>query len=95
MSVSFGNIFDTKISTVIQKSDFVEKWLINKDQIEICRDCEFRYNCMDCRAYLEDPSNNYSKPLKCGYSPYTNVWEEWSVNPLKNVAKTHYNLENI
>ena len=28
----------------------------------------------DERAYLTEPSNIYSKPLKCGYNPYTGEW---------------------
>jgi hypothetical protein len=32
----------------------------------------------------------YSKPLECGYNPYTCEWEEWSTNPLKQKAIEHY-----
>jgi len=28
----------------------------------------------DKRAYLTEPENIYSKPLKCGYNPYTGEW---------------------
>lgn len=34
----------------------------------------------------------YSKPLKCGYNPYTNVWEEWSTNPVKEDAIAFYGM---
>lgn len=37
--------------------------------------CEFRYICIDCRAYLVAPENIYSKPQKCGYDPFTNKWK--------------------
>ncbi len=37
----------------------------------------------------------YSKPLKCGYNPYTNVWEEWSINPLKQKAIDYYNMSKL
>jgi hypothetical protein len=59
----------------------------------VCKDCEFRYICTDCRAYLEDPYNEYSKPLKCGYDPYTGEWSEWSTNPLKQAAIKYYGME--
>ena len=43
----------------------------------LCKDCELRMVCTDCRAYTTDPSDMYSKPLKCGYDSYTNNWENW------------------
>ncbi|NIG32274.1 grasp-with-spasm system SPASM domain peptide maturase, partial [Enterobacter sp. Ap-916] len=33
-----------------------------------------------------------SKPLKCGYNPYTGEWEEWSINPLKQKAIKYYGM---
>jgi radical SAM protein with 4Fe4S-binding SPASM domain len=49
-------------------------WEITKNQIEICKDCELRYICQDCRAYTIDENNKYSKPLKCKYDQYQAVW---------------------
>ncbi len=51
--------------------------------------------CTDCRAYVEDPNDNLSKPLKCGYDPYTGKWEEWSTNPLKKTAMKHYGFDTL
>ena len=34
--------------------------------IDICKDCELRYACSDCRAYRVAESM-VSKPLKCSY----------------------------
>jgi hypothetical protein len=48
--------------------------------------------CSDCRAYVENPNDLYSKPLKCGYDPYTTKWEEWSTHPLKQDAINYYGL---
>lgn len=79
----------------LEHPDFKKYWYIHKDQIEVCKDCEFRYICTDCRAYLEDPDNLYSKPLKCGYDPYTCEWEEWSTNPLKQQAIEYYGMQEL
>lgn len=68
---------------------------ITKDKITGCKDCEFRYICTDCRAYIEEPEDIYSKPLKCGYDPNTGEWEDWSKNPLKEQAITHYKLKEL
>ncbi|MBB6368966.1 grasp-with-spasm system SPASM domain peptide maturase [Chryseobacterium shigense] len=88
MAESFGNINDISLEKAVTAPGFKKYWNITKDKIEVCKDCEFRYICTDCRAYTE---RNYinsdgldiSKPLKCGYDPYTGKWETWSKNPLK------------
>lgn len=100
MPQSFGNINNTTLEEALQHPDFKKYWNLTKDQIEVCKDCEFRYICTDCRAYTERSHTNEegldtSKPLKCGYNPYTGEWEEWSTHPLKQKAIQYYELENI
>lgn len=95
MTESFGNIKDTTLAEAIEKPGFKKYWDINKDKIHVCKDCEFRYICTDCRAYVEDPADILSKPLKCGYNPYTGEWSEWSTNPLKQKAIDFYGMREI
>jgi SPASM domain peptide maturase of grasp-with-spasm system len=92
MRTSFGNVEDIMLAESLKMTHFKKYWKLTKDHIKICRDCEFRYVCTDCRAYLEDPEDDYSKPLKCGYNPYTNKWDDWSKNPLKRSAIDYYKL---
>lgn len=75
MKNSFGKVGKTSIIDILKDPVFTNVWNINKDQIKICKDCEFRSICTDCRAYLQTPSDIYSKPLKCAYNPYTAIWE--------------------
>ncbi len=93
MKDSYGNIRDRSLLEAIQAPGFKEKWGISKDHISVCRDCEFRYACSDCRAYLENPDDAFSKPLKCGYDPYSATWNEWRENPAKIVATKLYGIE--
>jgi len=95
MPTSYGNIKTTDLETALEHKRFKRYWDINKDQIYTCKDCEFRYVCIDCRAYTENPEDEYSKPLKCGYNPYTNIWEEWSTNPLKQKTIEHYGIKKL
>lgn len=95
MQQSYGNIQDTGLHQAIESAGFQQAWHITKDQIATCRDCEFRYLCSDCRAYVEHPRDPYSKPLKCGYNPYTTEWEEWSQHPLKQETITYYGLQEL
>lgn len=67
MKESFGNIRDTTLEEAVNKPGFKKYWNITKDQITKCKDCEFRHVCTDCRAYIDNPNDIYSAPLKCGY----------------------------
>jgi SPASM domain peptide maturase of grasp-with-spasm system len=95
MAKSYGNIKDTKLIDVVNNPEFQKVWHIKKDEITKCKDCEFRHICTDCRAYLENPEDQYSAPLKCGYDPYTCEWEEWSTNPLKEKAIEFYGMQEL
>lgn len=99
MPQHFGNIKDTTLEEALNHSDFKKYWNINKDMIAVCKDCEFRHICTDCRAYTErthfEEDIDLSKPLKCGYNPYTNEWAEWSTNPLKEKAIEYYGMQDL
>ena len=95
MKESYGNIRDTTLAEALEKPGFKKYWDINKDKIHVCKDCEFRYICTDCRAYVEDPDDILSKPLKCGYNPYSGEWSEWSTNPLKQKAINYYGMREM
>lgn len=85
---SYGNISNTKLDQVIHQ-EFKKIWKISKDEINGCKDCEYRYVCTDCRAYLEKPDDIYSKPLKCGYNPFTNEWTDWEKNAKKDILRRY------
>lgn len=84
MTKSYGNVKNIKLKEALAKRNFKDVWNIHKDQIKVCQDCEFRHICTDCRAYIEDVNDIYSKPAKCSYDPYTATWgqENSTHNPL-------------
>jgi SPASM domain peptide maturase of grasp-with-spasm system len=73
---SFGNIQETTLLEAAQEQKLKKLWNVTKDAVEVCKDCEFRYICTDCRAYTEDNNSNNAKPSKCSYDPYTAEWQE-------------------
>lgn len=75
MGPIFGNIYKMSLRDIMDNSDIKSLWNINKDQIDVCKDCEFRHMCMDCRCFIKDPDNIYSQPAKCTYNPYICKWE--------------------
>lgn len=73
----YGHINDTSLQEALVNKDFAKYDRITKDSVSVCSDCEFRYICSDCRAFVQDTSSGtenpkaYGKPSKCRYDPYT------------------------
>lgn len=74
MTQHFGLISECNLEEVIHSQEFQKLWFINKDQIDVCQDCEFRYICTDCRCFIQDENDIYSQPAKCKYNPYICKW---------------------
>lgn len=70
----FGHISEVSLHEVILNEQFTQLWKLKKDDIEICRDCEYRYICTDCRIFIRNKQDKNSKPSKCTYDPYTATW---------------------
>lgn len=62
---SYGNFKNSNILKVINSKEFQELWHISKNKIKICNCCEYRFACLDCRAFVEDISDPLSKPKLC------------------------------
>lgn len=73
MYYGFGDIDTVKLENVIKKPKFKKFWDITKNDISVCKGCEFRKICTDCRAYLKD-EDLYDKPKKCDYDPTKLNW---------------------
>ncbi len=76
MSIYFGKICNTTLEEALNHKYFKRLWNIKKSDISICKDCEFRHICSDCRVYRTNLQDVYSKPLKCKYDPYSAKWEK-------------------
>lgn len=74
MQESYGNIHCLSIRNVFNNPSFSKMWGITKNNIDVCKDCEFRYICTDCRCMIKDPNYHYSQPSKCKYNPYIGKW---------------------
>ncbi|XLS29882.1 grasp-with-spasm system SPASM domain peptide maturase [Flavobacteriaceae bacterium M23B6Z8] len=73
---SFGNISNTRLNSVLNMKDFKEVWNVNKNDIKICKDCEYRYMCTDSRMPIkEENSDFYFFESDCNYDPFTATWK--------------------
>lgn len=66
----FGNIKKDNLKRIITSQALKKMWFVNKDKIEICRDCEFRYVCVDDRLDLVKTQSGYRYNSECQYNPY-------------------------
>ncbi|NJL77136.1 MAG: hypothetical protein HC892_21095, partial [Saprospiraceae bacterium] len=89
-SPKIGHINKVSLREPLLDNPFKRAWKIKKDDVKICKDCEFRYICSDCRVFTEDPEDINSKPLKCGYNPYTLEWTDWKSTPEKQLQIQYY-----
>lgn len=70
------------LKSVIKNNEYTESWFIRKDSILVCKDCEFRYMCVDARNPIKvrDDLYTFSSELECPYNPFIAKWkgqEEW------------------
>lgn len=75
-SIVYGDVKEKTLESIFS-SDLVKRIrFLNKDQVKICCNCEYRYCCFDCRvkARAYDKNNLYAKPWWCQYDPYKGKW---------------------
>jgi len=74
-----GNILNTPLQDVLIGQPLQQCWHTTKDQVEKCKDCEYRYACTDCRP-LAQGSDSEKRWLACSvdclYNPYTGKWKD-------------------
>ena len=58
----------------IKSLQFRKSWSTNKDKIDVCKDCEFRYMCIDNRIPNERIDKTFFFDLECSYNPYISKW---------------------
>lgn len=75
LNITYGHITHTTLYSVVNSFDFQKLWHLKKDLVEVCKDCELRYMCSDCRAYTIK-NCMLSKPAKCSYNPYIEINEQ-------------------
>lgn len=69
--VNHGNLKTQKLKDILKE----ELMGMNKDHINGCKDCEYRYSCHDCRpdSYGKGVQE---KPWYCTYDPQIGIWQD-------------------
>lgn len=61
---------------IIDKQDFQKLWFVKKENIDICKDCEFRNICTDKRLPIQRNQNEWYHKKECVYNPYISKWND-------------------
>ncbi len=82
-----GNVRESLLKDVVTGQKLEVIWKSTKDNVLVCKDCEYRYVCFDCRPLAEGVNRGRGKYLtapypRCTYNPYTGEWAKgvWRVD---------------
>ncbi len=73
--IKYGNVNAHKIADIIATSEFQKLWFVKKDDTEVCKDCEFRYMCVDSRLPKQKEDGTWYHEIECNYNPYIAKWK--------------------
>ena len=74
--IRIANVQESSLSEIVKSDALLRCWRLSMDHITICRVCEFRYACRDCRPYAMAKRNcRNDKTPRCDYNPEKGVWE--------------------
>jgi len=69
-----GNLHEQSLERIVS-GPLRTFWQLTRDQIAVCRDCEYRYLCRDCRPWaLGYAGDLRAKTPTCTYDPYSGQW---------------------
>ncbi|MDR3565362.1 MAG: radical SAM protein [Negativicutes bacterium] len=80
-----GNILNSPLQDVLNGALLQQCWQTTKDQVEKCKDCEYRYACGDCRPLAQGSDSEkrwLSSSVDCQYNPYTGIWKDDHTCPM-------------
>lgn len=70
---SFGHVNEQKLEMVINQPAFREKWFLSNDQIEDCKNCQYRYTCVS-NSDIRQENDKYYKTDMCTFNQQENTW---------------------
>ena len=70
------NVRNKPLKEII-KGDIHRFWDISMNKIDVCKDCEYRYACHDCRVVAAGEGGELTaRSLHCSYDPYAGEWKD-------------------
>jgi hypothetical protein len=63
------------IYSILEEIEEQPYYSVSKDDIDVCKDCEFRYLCNDDRIPVMRSNKSWYHLSECPYNPYISKWE--------------------
>ncbi len=70
---SFGKLKKGVLMNLLQSPEFKKLWNVKKDDISVCKDCEYRHMCVDSRKPIH-VKGEWKFDTMCNYDPYSGKW---------------------
>lgn len=64
-----------QLKQLVATPAFQRLWFVNKERCEVCKDCEYRYMCVDNRVPYERENGYWYHEQACNYDPYEGKWQ--------------------
>ena len=82
-----------KLNEIITSNEFQKFWNVHKDVCDVCKDCEFKYMCVDNRIPQKKNEKEWFHTTECNYNPYIAKWkEEKGYITIKELGSTSNNF---
>ncbi|MGZ5447855.1 MAG: hypothetical protein ACXWLN_06995 [Thermoanaerobaculia bacterium] len=89
-----GNVADgASLRTLMAGAELRRVWSFNKDGVEKCRECEFRYACPNSYTFRENAEVVGSAPVNCDYDPRTGEWRTGATRGLFDAVPPEERVE--
>ena len=73
--IVLGNVKEQSITEIIHSTTLENCWNHCFKKVNICKECEFRFACKDCRPLAKSIHGNLDeKNPRCTYDVYNGVW---------------------
>jgi hypothetical protein len=69
----FGNIQKDRIEAIIVSAEFQQKWKVQIDTVDSCKDCQYRFCCIH-NSDIDITNSMIRKKDKCIFNPKVNKW---------------------
>ncbi len=72
-----ANLHSDNFWEIVEKENLSSYWDMSRENVEICKDCEYRFFCRDCRPLEKSTSKSNKlnqRTSYCLYNPYTGEW---------------------
>ena len=72
-----GNCLSKEFKAIVRNKHLQGLWRLTKDYVAVCRSCEYRYACHDCRPLAFGQGGDlYAKSPRCLYDPLRGEWKK-------------------